>query len=537
MKRDRRVLMNTALLAFIASTALYGQTQYDAARLIDTDLNGTARFVGMGGAMSALGGDISTIATNPAGIGIFRSNDFSTSFSFTDTKTEGVMTGFERDANRRRMSFDQLGIVFSNKFGNKTSVRYVNYAINYHKQRNFSKSMAIYGDLFGASQTDQIAWMTNHDVDGSEYPLPLNDYNEIYNNLDGYYYGEDWKDVSWLSVLGIQGGLVGPEIETDKNGQPILDNEGNTKYTGYYLGIPAYEGEFRSKETGGVNAFDFNISANINERVYLGATLGFTDVNYNRSSFYTEWGSLNDIDTDYTLENGFKTEGSGVNLKLGVIWRPIESSAFRVGAAIHTPTYYKLTDKYWASLYSYVDDMKYNGSTETAVLDYELITPWKFNLSLGHTLGTSVAIGAEYEYTDYSAATLQYSDGFEMENENQIIDEDLKGMHTLRLGVEAKLIPQLSLRAGYNFSSAAFEKSAYKYLYPNDMRTDTEYENMLQRNTFTFGVGYRSSSFYTDIAYKLATQKSTFYPFDTTEASADMKCERSQIMLTLGCRF
>lgn len=51
-------------------------TIYDANRWMGSDLNGTARFVGMGGAMGALGGDITTMGTNPAGIGIYRSNDF-----------------------------------------------------------------------------------------------------------------------------------------------------------------------------------------------------------------------------------------------------------------------------------------------------------------------------------------------------------------------------------------------------------------------------------------------------------------------------
>ena len=59
------------------------QTVYDAAKFFDKDLNGTARFVSMGGAMSALGGDISTMNTNPAGVGIFRSSDFQTTFGLS----------------------------------------------------------------------------------------------------------------------------------------------------------------------------------------------------------------------------------------------------------------------------------------------------------------------------------------------------------------------------------------------------------------------------------------------------------------------
>ena len=94
----------------------------------------------------------------------------------------------------------------------------------------------------------------------------------------------------------------------------------------------------------------------------------------------------------------------------------------------------------------------YFGETDIAEFDYELVTPWKFNLSLGHTIGTSVALGAEYEYTDYSSSELRYDDGYEMGEENDWIDEDLKGVHTFRIGAEVKLIPEFSLRAGYNYS-------------------------------------------------------------------------------------
>lgn len=59
------------------------QTIYDGAKLTGKDLNGTARFVGMGGAMGALGGDISTMGTNPSGIGLYRSSDVMTSFGFS----------------------------------------------------------------------------------------------------------------------------------------------------------------------------------------------------------------------------------------------------------------------------------------------------------------------------------------------------------------------------------------------------------------------------------------------------------------------
>ena len=561
MKSKR--IMSAAWVALLSGGMAIAQTQYDAARIMDTDLNGTARFVGMGGAMSALGGDMSTMGTNPAGIGLYRSNDFSGTISLNNTQVKSDFAGVTGKTDRSLMSFDQLGVVFSNKIGNETSVRYVNVGINYHKQRNFSRKMAMYGNLMGMSLTDQIANMTNHDPNGNYNPLPLGDYYKIYNELGGNYYGEAWGDVSWLGVLGIQGGLIGPQIGSepaegdeplvDGAGNPITDDYGNPLYEyKHYIGMPGYETEYRSRETGGVNQVDINLSTNVDDRIYLGFTLGFHDVNYKRSSAYSEWGEFDGQPTDFTLSNDFITEGTGVDAKLGVIFRPFEESAFRMGLAIHTPTLYTLSDRHWASLSSSLDN--YHGETDVAQFNYQLLTPWKFNLSLGHTFGTSVALGAEYEYTDYSSAELRYEDGFEMEAESDWMDEDLKGVHTVRVGTEVKLVPEFSLRAGYNYTSAAFNKSAYKWLYPNTTYTDAEYENMMGRSTYTLGMGFRTGQLYVDAAFLYMQQKSEFYPFDSQFSYEDamvayptttdgllpatkLNNERMQLLLTVGCRF
>lgn len=559
--KDKRICVGFLCASLLLGEVAQAQTQYDAARFSESDLNGTARFVGMGGAMGALGGDISTIGTNPAGIALFRRNEITGSFSLNASEVNTDMAGVTAKDDRTRLSFDQMGVVFSNKISNEMTLRYFNLGVNYSKKRNFNKAMTMYGDLMGLSLTDQIAWMGNTDPSGRYNPLPLDDYYQIYDDLSGNYYGDNWSDLSWLGVLGIQGGLIGPDEGTDPvGGDPLVDADGNpiTNEAGqplyvyeHYIGMPGYEAEYRSRETGGVNVFDFNLSANLNDRVYLGFTLGFYDVNYERSSSYSEVGEFLGQDTYYTLSNAFLTEGTGVDAKFGLIVRPIEESAFRFGVAIHTPTYYKLSDRHSASLTSSLDD--YRGRTDIAMLDYELLTPWKFNLSLGHTIGTSIALGAEYEYADYSSAELRYDDAEEMKEENEWINEDLKGVHTFRVGLEAKLVPEFSLRAGYNYSTAAFEEKAYKWLYPNSTRTDTEYENTFGRNIFTVGMGYRIGQFSIDAAYQYMHQKGEFYPYDSQYSydagveypttangllpATEVKNERNQFLLTLGYRF
>ena len=143
--------------------------------------------------------------------------------------------------------------------------------------------------------------------------------------------------------------------------------------------------------------YDFNVSFNIEDRVYLGATLGVYDVNYDRYTSYTE--NLNDDkgadNGGYTLDNYYRLEGTGMDLKLGVIVRPIESSPFRLGFAVHTPTWYDLRESYNATLSSDIlayekpyiqtlSDFLVTPEYDYLTYDYNLTTPWKFNVSAGN---------------------------------------------------------------------------------------------------------------------------------------------------------
>lgn len=523
--------------ALLLSAGLYAQTVYDITPIMTNELNGTARFAGMGGAMGALGGDITTIGTNPAGIGIYRSNDVSVSMSYNDVQSKGTFNGMTTKDSRSRLSFDQIGFVYSNKIGNNTSLRFVNFGFNYRKLNNFNKRFAMQGNMEGASQTRYMAYQMAQSGATFDSFMDMISLQEEYKAYENEAFG-------WLSVMGGRTGLV----------DAVSDADGD-----YFYGWNGDCASYRSETKGGVNVYDFNVSFNIEDRFYFGLTVGAYDVDYSRYSVYGEdlyrTSGVDDLYASYSFENWYKMDGSGVDVKLGFIVRPFEYSPLRLGFAVHTPTWYSLTESYSARLRSEYDMLNgetiesyktetdsYNGWGGNVVNDYELTTPWKFNLSAGYTIGTSVALGAEYEYADYSSAKLKNGDGYEdsyMVTQNSFIKEDLKGVHTLRLGMEAKLVPEFSIRAGYNYSSAMYNKNAYKELSPyNTTRTDTQYANGLATNTFSVGLGYRLSNFYADMAYVYSTQKSDFYSFDAESLPATrMKDDKSRVLLTLGIRF
>ena len=154
-------IITLAALGLLIAAPMSAQTVYDAAKITNKDLNGTARFVGMGGAMGALGGDISTIGTNPAGIGVYRSNDAMVSFGFSSYGTESNYVGNKMNSDKMRASFDNAGFVLSSKIGNATALRYVNFGFNYHKAKSFYKNMSMGGNLGDYTQT---TWLHKPEV-------------------------------------------------------------------------------------------------------------------------------------------------------------------------------------------------------------------------------------------------------------------------------------------------------------------------------------------------------------------------------------
>ena len=540
--------INIFVVLTMSVSALFAQTQYDAARIANTELNGTARFVGMGGAMGALGADISVIGTNPAGIALFRSHNVSTSFGFNKNMTSSTFNGTKVSDSRTKASYDQVGFVYSNKIGNKTNLRYLNFGFNYHKAANFNRQFSSKGALNGSSLSWQMADMMLGAGYGSQ-----ESYDDVLD-AENPYTSEYFYGTPFLGMMGARTGLV--DGFTYKDGFNMLGWNGDM-------------GEYYSREEGGINQYDFNMSFNVKDRYYFGVTLGVYDVNYNRYSSYSET-LLDDNGADngnFTLNNWFSTNGTGYDLKFGFIARPFEYSPFRVGFAIHTPVWYMLTDRYTATLDTdvlampepYTENLSQYLNPDY-VWDYRMRTPWKFNVNMGTTFSGVLAVGAEYEYSDYSYISYKDYNGYDLSSSNVATDKYLKGVHTLKLGMEAMLTPSFSFRAGYNYVTSAFKDGSAryipnvetlqdKYIWFDETRTDPEYHNIKARNTITLGLGYSGRVVYADVAYKYDFYKSDFFMFDDYKFATDgvtvvdrnnsalVDHNRHQVLFTVGCRF
>lgn len=342
-------------LAMFTAVSVSAQTIYNAANIANKDLNGTARFVGMGGAMGALGGDITTMGTNPAGIGIYRSNDAAVSFGFSSYGTESNYMGNKMSSDKTRADFNNAGFVFSTKVGNVTPLRYVNFGFNYQRVKSFYNNMQMEGNLGDFSQTIYMA-----------------------NQASGAGGIKDWPDnpyrdnnIGWLSAMGYNGYLITDLISQGdldkllasnpnysnyvpymKDGVQVQNVDGELMYRtpGEYVGMyTGADAKFHSEERGGIDQFDFNVAFNFNDRIYFGLTVGAYALDYSKYCFYDEnYGG----GEGYNLQTWSKINGAGFDVKLGAIVRPFEYSPLRIGFSVHTPVFYSLDYKTNARLES-----------------------------------------------------------------------------------------------------------------------------------------------------------------------------------------
>ena len=514
-------------MAILCALSLQAQTTYEAINVVGSDLDGTARYIGMGGAMCALGADISTMRTNPAGIGLYRSCDMMLSFggngitqkttSHTNLQTHG--------------SFDNIGLVIASKHSNEGILRFVNFGFNYQKIKDFNGKMNWSGNLNGLSQTAQMAWQVYQNQAIGDAFFDQSD--ETYGFTHHNYYGD--TSFGWLSLMGADGRLI----------------DATAFNNGYFY--PSQYGDYAGEESGRIGEYDFNLSFNFVDQVYLGATLGITDAYYAYNSVYRE----DFEDGYYTFENWYKTKGTGYNLRLGAIIRPIEESSLRIGVAATTPTYYRNMTDYNSAIVSTtlfgagVDengnqtDVSYEMDTMSddawggdCYTKYTNVTPGNLNVSLGYTLESGLALGAEWEYTDYRRTRLFEDDGRENTVINEHTKEYLLGQHTFRVGLEKKFFDNFYTRLGYNYATGGFNSDAWKMIPINSVQTNTDYKNILNTNAFAGGIGFRGEVFYADLALTYSTRKADFYAFENTELKATPLTRNVfKGVMTIGMRF
>lgn len=499
MKRFLIILMIVMLVPFMNQA----QDLADALRYSSFQVQGTARSGGMGNAFGALGGDFTSVSINPAGVGIYRSGELTFTPTFGQTLVKSNYLGTSMKDSKYNFSFSNLSYVTAINTSNRseTGLISVNVGIGFNRLKDFNSTMLAEGHNAQSSFLDYVA--SNANVDSwSDY----------------------YEQLAWDTDL-------------------LLFDEDNNEYWHDIQDAGYRQSQQKSiSKQGAVDEFSLALGLNFNHKLYLGASVGIVDVYYKESSQLKEWDKNNNIPffNDMNFDNSLRTSGTGYNVKMGVIFKP--TNEIRLGAAIHTPTFFNLHDVFDTEMRSYIT---YNDGTSESYkaqpeyiseYDYDLETPLRATLSGAFVIAKKGLLSLDYEIVDYGSANLRRGgDGYNFVSENQEIADAYRAVGNLRLGGEFKMTDAVSLRAGYELYPSAYNSNAFGVSQPN---ADANL------NVYSAGLGYRQGGFFFDVAYRHSAIKEfdSLYPapvtndFPTPEM-ASFNSLRNRVMFTLGFRF
>lgn len=468
------------------SFSAVGQYESEALRYAMLNFSGSARFIGMGGALGSLGSDFSCISHNPAGLGFFRNSEISISPSIYLSTSHARYQSAEFSDDKFNFNFGSIGLVYAwrtNKNKN-TGIQFMNFALGYNRINNFN----------------QIAYFEGTDA---QYSL-----------------GKSIRD----NAQGLSPASLDPFESLLAFNTYLIDTTGGN--TNYISNAPSNTSKKMSRlihSRGSIGEIALAASANIGHKVFIGANISVATLTYKNTQTYEEIDNEN-LDPDFNslryIED-LDVSGIGVNLKLGVIYRPL--NWFRVGLSFHTPTWYSMSETYVNQLRTDFSFGKYNAESPVGTFDYDLNTPWRLQASLGFLLFKRAAIGLDYELVNYNAIKLRPASGFFQEG-NAFIDSNYLVTHNIRVGAEVRIDP-FRIRAGYRFQMNPLS---------GNLNTD------LTAHHASIGLGYRARKWVTiDAAYVISFTHSApiMNRYFTDLSPADVYKNYHNVVITVGFHF
>lgn len=514
-----------AIAVLLNCTFIMAQTEFDALKYVQTDISGTARYMSMAGAFGALGGDASSIKDNPAGLGIYRSSELVGTLNVMMQKSSANWNGVNTNNDLYKTGANNFSVIVALptwRNENETNgLLSSNFSFSYNRIKDFNRSLNVKSGTSSSSMTDYMAYFTD------KIPSADLTYTSSYEPFDNI-------NVPWISELAYEGGLMKEHF--DANGKTdfweSLLNLNEKVTPSYYL-----------SEKGYIDEYSLGWAGNFSNIFYFGATANIKAINYSAISKYSELfdggGSMNLMDSVYT-------NGTGINLNIGTIYRP--NDFLRFGLSLHTPTVFMLNDNYYSKL-NFDSSVKGYIRTPGGTSAYQLQSPLQINASAAFIVGKKGIISAEYDYSNYTGIRLmsEKGDSQDFSDENQGMNDMLNDVSTIKIGAEYKLTNNFSLRAGYANSSNATKNTAAKLMRFNTVRTDTEYFLNNSTNYLSAGFGYREANWFIDLAYMNKIMDESFYPYNTNKIAesnpslavspASVITTNSNIIVTVGLKF
>jgi len=521
----KRLLFTGIIVAGLSHAA---QAQYTRDALIFSQENdgGTARFKSMGSAQTSLGGDLSSVSGNPAGLGFFNTSDASVSFNYLNNKNKSTYFGNKNSASKDRFTLDNGAIVF-----NFPSIS---------QGGNVQKGILNFNVGFAYNQIQ--------DYENHLYYEGQNPDNSIVHSFADRMFDD-------LSPQGELGSFAKEMI----NKTFIVEQFPNVKDDGFFPTV-VEKGSIQSNniaERGSKSESTISFGANVSNKFYFGASIGLTSLRYETGNLFTELGTIKTADeialdnpnshfTDPNNTNEFlrtgqeydlysnyyqRTEGSGANFKLGFIYKI--DPTLNLGFTAKTPTWTSISDLTEERI-----DVEYSGGLpsdlpeiQVSNTDYTMQSPFKFSLGISKILSRGL-ITADVDYTDFSTIRLYQnnvvrSNDILYNNSKKSVQETYQAAFNARLGGELLIDKTFKGRLGFNYAGNPYKNA--------------DYENL----TYTAGLGARINNFfYIDVAVLHNRMSFSENPYVIAEQFwnsqspiADVKNNRTNVVLTIGTKF
>jgi hypothetical protein len=488
------------IICLVALTAIgkssFAQYAKDAVRFSTSQTGTTSRVKAIGGANISVGGDLTSVSGNPAGLGFFTRSEASVTPEFNGTKNNATYLGQSATQSKNSGNLNNVAAVFYSRLNTPRGTDKtkgwlsLNFGVGYNRTNDFGEKIAFGGTNTSSSINDYYASLANSSgIDG--------------DFVQGYAYDHNLIDAYNTSSTPYQ----------SNNPRPISVKQANN-----------------IMRTGGQSEFNLSVGGNYSNKLYLGFGIGITGLNYNSTNMFNETGVVNigegtvpvyvnrDYNSTYTQYQN--TKGAGVNAKVGLIYKIDE--AVRLGAQITSPTWMSIDDAFSEGLNTQLSNgTKYSSFSPDYTLTYTMRTPFKAAGGLSVFLGKAGFLTGDIEYINYSSTKINNADGFDASYDNSVIRNTYKGAVNFRGGAEIKVAPGFMLRGGYGLLGSPLK---------NDGKNTT---------IASGGLGYRFGTYYIDAAYQHVSGSQIINPYLLGSASpaANVTRTNDNLFLTLGLRF
>lgn len=554
----------TFALGAVVTVAAAAQSWQDALYFSENNYIGTARSVGMGNALTAIGGDLGSIGLNPAGSSVagYSQVVITPGLSISGANATGVIPegstsamglGDNVHSSYVRFKLPNFGFVINAETGRRSGWKRFSFGVVTNATNNFT------GRAVGSGVNADNSFAAALASSAEGYT------EKVLGSEDWWYDGSDLSRMpAWMDMVGYRSGMFNGIPESANKYQAIT--EVRDAAHNCWIAAPVYQ-KYGQQTYGYKQDLNLNMSANYNDQLYLGFNLGFSMLNYNLSEYWQEFpenaDEFPDIEytdgtkgrfTSLTMKHNYSLRGSGVYVKAGVLWRP--AGGLRLGLAVQSPTWTNMRARQ-----AYSGEVRLTGKTllpSTSPEDdwtFRLRQPWRLNAGVAYAFGSVAVVSADYELTDYTTARYTGSSSSMpsyLTDANGDIRNALTVGHQFRAGLEVKPASFLSLRAGYNYITSAQKN----WLNADWTMTPLSSADKIRqaKHVVSLGAGATFGAFFLDAAVRVRFMPTNYiltydyYTYDTDYLSKRVDNSvitpelevRSRIwdaLLTLGWRF